>query len=112
MGSNTVRTSASPLLARRRDHPSLHRRVAATDLFFRSPALFMRGMSTRPRGAIVDEDASSTIRGYNSALSQQVTNSVSGSVRDASGLSRFGVWQPPPATPTGWAFSSGSQNGS
>jgi len=60
MSSNTVRASASPPFARRRDHPSLQRRVAATDLFVRSPALFMRGMSTRPRGAIVDEDASST----------------------------------------------------
>ena len=59
MSSNTVRASASPpplgVVT-----PSLHRRVAATDLFVRSPALFMRGMSTRPRGPIVDEDASST----------------------------------------------------
>ena len=60
MSRNTVRASASPPLARRRDHPSLQRRVAAADLFVRSPALFMRGISTRPRGAIVDEDASST----------------------------------------------------
>ena len=56
MSSHTARAWASPPLARCRDHPSLQRRVPPRILFVRSPALFMRGMSTRPRGAIVDED--------------------------------------------------------
>jgi len=70
MSSSTVRASASPPLARRRDHSSLHRRVAAADLFVRSPALFMRRMSTRPRGPIVDEDVAST-RSAKGALAGQ-----------------------------------------
>jgi hypothetical protein len=60
MNSNTVRASASPPLSRRRDRPHFIGGLPPRNLFVRSPALFMRGVSTRPRGPIVDEDVSST----------------------------------------------------